>query len=247
MSKNNSGDMKLLDHLSELRKRLTVVVVVNFVVAMILFNNAGKIMKYLLIINPGMQLVYVSPSEPLLVYIELAFIFAIAICSPVTLYEIWAFVEKGLTKKEKALIVISLFFGLLCFVVGVIFCYFTVLPVTLQFFQRIVITEVESMVSIKSYASFVNMMLLSFGIVFEMPVMSYLLTKLEILKPEFLVKNRGICIVLIFIFAAIITPPDVISQMMLGIPMIILLEISIMVSKVVLKLNKNKVKDESIA
>lgn len=240
MKTNKTGDMRLFDHLSELRKRLSIVVIVNLVAALLLFNHADRIMQYLLRINPGMNLVYVSPSEPLLVYIQISFIFAIAICSPVTFYEIWAFIEKGLTKREKSAAIGALGFGLLCFVVGVYFCYMTVLPITLQFFKRIVIEEVASMVSIRSYASFVNMMLLAFGIVFEMPVLTFLLTKIGIVNPEFLIKNRGICIVLIFIFAAIITPPDVVSQLMMAIPMMILLQISTWVSQLVVKLDKNK-------
>ena len=110
-----------------------------------------------------------------------------------------------------------------------------VLPTTLEFFIRIAIEEISSMLSIKSYVSFVNTMLLSFGLVFEMPVVVFLFSKLGILKPEFLKKNRGIIIVAIFIFAAVITPPEVISQLMLGIPMVILMEFSILISTLVYK------------
>ena len=92
--------------------------------------------------------------------------------------------------------------------------------------------------------SFVNMMLLAFGLVFEMPVIIFLLSKLGIIKPAFLKKNRGIIIVAIFIFAAIITPPDVISQLMLGIPMIILLEFSILLSTIVYKKKNEEIEKE---
>jgi len=134
--------------------------------------------------------------------------------------------------------VISLIFGVICFLAGVAFCYFMVLPTTLGFFVRIAIEEVESMISVKSYISFINAMLLSFGAVFEMPVVVFLLTKLEILRPKFLKKNKGIMIVIIFIAAAIITPPDIVSQIMLGIPMVILLEISTKICEIVYKTNK---------
>ena len=202
---NNNNEIPLLEHLSELRRRLTIIVVANVVAAMLLFNTANKIMHYLLAINPGMQLVYISPSELLLVYIQISFMAALIVCSPINIYEVWAFLEKGLYKKEKVYILFSLFFGLVCFVVGVLFCYKVVLPITLQFFVRIAIDEVASMISVKAYASFVNMMLLSFGIVFEMPVIIYLLTKFGVIKPEILKKNRGVLIVLIFVFAAVIT------------------------------------------
>lgn len=235
---SNNENVSVMTHLDELRKRLTVIAAVNIGAAMLLFNKASIILDYFLAINPGMQLVYITPSELLGVYIQLAFIMAFVLCSPVTGYQIWAFVEKGLYDNEKKYIMISLAFGVVCFLAGVAFCYFMVLPTTLGFFVRIAIEEVESMISVKSYISFINAMLLSFGAVFEMPVVVFLLTKLEILRPEFLKKNKGIMIVIIFIAAAIITPPDIVSQIMLGIPMVILLEISTKICEIVYKTNK---------
>ena len=237
---SNKNELSLMGHLDELRKRCTVVAIANVVVAMLLFSRAGIIMDYLLAINPGMQLVYINPSELLIVYIQLSFIMALIICSPINIYEIWAFVEKGLYKKEKVYILATLFFGVICFVGGVLFCYFMVLPTTLQFFVRIAILEVSAMISVKSYVSFVNTMMLAFGAVFEMPVIVFLLAKLEILKPDFLKANRNIIIILIFVFAAIITPPDVVSQIMLAIPMLILLQISMFICTFVDKGNKKK-------
>ncbi len=231
-------ELTMFDHLDELRKRLTIIAFANISVAMLLFNQADRVMDYLLKVNPGMKLVYTTPSELLMVYIQLSFIMAFIVCSPVNIYQVWAFIEKGLYTHEKKYIMITLVLGVICFVAGVTFCYIVVLPTTLGFFMRIAIAEVESMISIKSYVSFVNVMLLSFGAVFEMPVVVYLLTKLEILKPEFLKKNRGLLIVAIFVVAAVITPPDVVSQTMLGIPMVLLLEISIAISTRVAKTNK---------
>ena len=237
--------MSLVDHLDELRKRLVIIVIVNFAAAVLLFGQTEFIMSYLLEVNPGMELVYTTPSELLTVYVQLAFILAITICSPVTVYEIWAFIEKGLYEKEKKAILFTLIFGVFFFILGVAFCYFMVLPTTLEFFIRIAIEEVSSMLSIKSYVSFVNMMLLAFGLVFEMPVVVFLFTKLGILKPDFLKKNRGLIIIGIFVFAAVITPPDVISQLMLGVPMVILMEFSIFVSSLVYKEKKKEEIEES--
>ena len=238
---NNSENITVMTHLDELRKRLTVIAAVNIGAAMLFFNKAADILDYFLAINPGMQLVYISPSELLGVYIQMAFIVAIVLCSPITTYQIWAFVKEGLYDHEKKYIILSLIFGVICFVTGVAFCYFMVLPTTLGFFVRIAIAEVESMISVKSYISFINAMLLAFGVVFEMPVLVFLLTKLDIIKPEVLKKNKGIIIVLIFVAAAIITPPDVVSQVMLGIPMVLLLEVSIFISTMVSKASKKKI------
>ncbi len=237
---NKKGNMSLFAHLDELRKRLTVIAVANIVAAAILFTKADFVLDYFLAINPGMQLVYINPSEMLVVKVQLSLIMAVVVCSPINIYEIWAFIEKGLYKREKFYILFTLILGVVFFVAGVAFCYFMVLPTTLNFFIRIATEDVSSMISIKSYVSFVNTMLLCFGAVFEMPVLVFLLSKLEILKPKFLKANRGVIIVAIFVVAAIITPPDIISQVMLAIPMILLLQISIFICVIVDKTNRKK-------
>ncbi|OON97223.1 MAG: twin arginine-targeting protein translocase TatC, partial [Candidatus Epulonipiscium fishelsonii] len=229
--KHDNDNMPLLEHLSELRNRLKIVVIVNLLAMIVSFQFSENIISYLLNLNPGMHLVYISPSELLMVYIQVSIIVALIVCSPVTLYQTWAFLEKGLKKHEKTYILISLLFGLICFIAGVCFCYIIVLPTMLEFFLRLEISEVTNMISISSYTSFINFMLLSFGIIFEMPVVIFILTKINIINTEFLEKNRGISIVIIFIAATIITPPDVVSQLMLGLPMVVLLQISIAISK----------------
>ena len=246
MSKNNQ-EMNLFGHLDELRKRLTVIAVVNLVASAVLFTKADFVLDYFLAINPGMELVFITPSELLVVYFQLSLIMALILCSPVTFYEIWAFVEKGLYRKEKIYISLTLVFGVIFFIGGVAFCYFMVLPTTLKFFMRIAISDVSSMISIKSYISFINTMLLCFGAVFEMPVLVFLLSKLEILTPDFLKKNRGLLIVVIFILAAVITPPDVVSQIMLAVPMILLLQLSIFICTIVYKTNRKKQTAETAA
>ncbi len=246
MSKNNQ-EMNLFGHLDELRKRLTVIAVVNLVASAVLFTKADFVLDYFLAINPGMELVFITPSELLVVYFQLSLIMALILCSPITFYEIWAFVEKGLYRKEKIYISLTLVFGVIFFIGGVAFCYFMVLPTTLKFFMRIAISDVSSMISIKSYISFINTMLLCFGAVFEMPVLVFLLSKLEILTPDFLKKNRGLLIVVIFILAAVITPPDVVSQIMLAVPMVLLLQLSIFICTIVYKTNRKKQTAETAA
>ena len=236
-------EMSLFGHLDELRKRLTVIVVVTLAVSAFLFTKADMVMDYFLAINPGMELVFITPSELLVVYVQLSLIMALIVCAPVNVYGVWAFVEKGLYKKEKIYILLTLIFGTIFFAAGVAFCYFMVLPTTLKFFMRIAIEDVTSMISIKSYVSFINTMLLCFGAVFEMPVLVFLLSKLEILKPQFLKANRGLFIIAIFILAAVITPPDVVSQLMLAVPMVLLFQLSTFVCVVVDKTNRKKHSD----
>ena len=142
--------------------------------------------------------------------------------------EAWEGIE-GLLKKEQFYVLISFFFGLAFFLAGALFCYYVVLPIILQFFSRIALEEIAPMVSIESYVSFCTTMLLSFGAAFELPVAVFLLSGLELLKPATLRRWHGVCILLIFIIAAIVTPPDVVSQVLLAVPMTGLLELSIAV------------------
>ena len=108
-------EMSLFGHLDELRKRLTVMVVVTLAVSAFLFTKAGMVMDYFLAINPGMELVFITPSELLVVYVQLSLIMALIVCAPVNVYEIWAFVEKGLYKKEKIYILTTLIFWCIIF------------------------------------------------------------------------------------------------------------------------------------
>lgn len=243
MAKVKTKDEKqltLLDHLAELRKRLAIVLLVNVIAMFVCYQFSDILIKYILNLNPGMSLIYISPSELFLVYIKISIIAAVVVCMPLTVTEIWLFVAKGLYKREKIYIVLSLIAGLFFFVGGVVFCYQVVLPFTLGFFMRITIEDIAPMISVEQFTSFINSMLVAFGVVFEMPVLIALLTKLEILKPKTLVKSHGILILVIFVVAAIITPPDVISQILLAVPMMILLELSIGVSMLVDRSNRKR-------
>lgn len=232
----------LVEHLAELRKRLIIIFVVNIGAAFICYQFMEVLIQYILNLNPGMEIVYLSPSELFMVYVKLAFTCAIVLCFPITVMEIWMFVAKGLLKKEKLYGMISLVSGVFFFIGGAVFCYFTVLPVTLQFFKRISLDSVDAMISIDSFVSFANTMLISFGAAFELPVVVFLLSQLEILKPATLKRMHGVLILVIFIVAAIVTPPDVVSQVLLAVPMVGLLELSIGVCWIVDKQKQKKFK-----
>lgn len=230
----------LVGHLAELRKRLIIVFAVNILAAFICFQYMETLINYILYLNPGMQLIYLTPSELFMVYVKLALTCAIVLCFPITIYQIWLFVSKGLFKKEKKYFFLSLFFGLFLFIAGVVFCYNVALPITLEFFMKFTLESVTATISIDSFVSFCNLMLVSFGLVFEMPILAFLLSAIGILKPDFMKRSHGVLILIIFIIAAIITPPDIISQVLLAIPMVLLLEISMGICYLVDKQKKSK-------
>lgn len=191
---------------------------------------------------------YITPSELFLVYVKLSITCGIIVSSPITLIQIWLFISKGLKIKEKIYIIGSLIIGIMFFVLGVVFCYVIVLPITINFFVKIAVPGINPMISVNSFVSFISTMIICFGVVFEMPVVIFLLSLIGIVKPETLIKKQPLIIIAIFVFAAFITPPDMISQLFLAIPMVLLFELSIGISFIVnlAKVKRKKKLEESL-
>ena len=227
---NSDKDMPITGHLDELRKRLTIVSVAHLIVMLLAFSRSGKILEKLMELNPQMHLIFVEPSEIMNVYIHIALVVAIGLCMPLTIYHLWAFVAKGLYDNEKKMVKIALALSFGFFLLGIIFAYKIVVPISLQFFTRIAIDQVSPMISVKSYISFILTLMLAMGVVFNIPSFAYLGTKLGILTPSFFNSYDKHLIVLIFILAAIITPPDVVSQCLIALPMVGLLKLSAFIS-----------------
>jgi sec-independent protein translocase protein TatC len=184
--------------------------------------------------------VYIAPQELFLVYMNVALVGAVVVCFPVLAYQVYAFCSPGLSGKERGYISGALIAGGLCFLVGVAFAYFISLPFMLRFLIQFTgEVDVAASISIQQYVSFLLTVFVIFGLVFELPVVSVLLTGLGLVKAEWLVKGRKVMIVIIFVLAAIITPPDIVSQIMVAIPMLALYEISIALSRVVGRARKS--------
>lgn len=247
--KKLSGEMGIIEHLSELRKRIFVIVVVFLTVTVVGFNFCDDLVALLVEKAKaiGYEMVYISPGELFTQYIRVAVVGGIVLSSPVILFETWFFIKPALMKNEKTIVFLSLMAGLMCFVLGALFAYFIVVPITLTFFMSVDSHQsVQATISIQNYISFVLTTLVTFGTVFEMPVVTILLSELGLLRTEWLTKSRKIVIVAIFIIAAIITPPDVVSQILVAIPMILLFEVSVLLSKIIRKRKKNNEEDEEL-
>ena len=239
----NDGSMSLSGHLRELRNRVAVCVVVLVLGFFGCLSIAGKLVTMLTDLGTAYQYnyVYIAPQELLLVYFNLALIGAVVITFPVLAYEAYAFCSPGLSRKERTSIALALLAGTLFFVIGVAFARFISVPFMLRFLIGFTTeVEVSASISIQEYVGFLMTVFLIFGAVFELPVISVLLTSLGVLRAEWLMKGRRVMIVLIFVLAAIITPPDIVSQIMVAVPMIGLYELSILLSRLVMKAKKKK-------
>ena len=250
--KNNKtpadGTMSLTGHLKELRNRLIICVVCLIVSFLVGLYFAPSLVEILTDIGRqyGYQFIYISPQELLLQQFSMAFLAGICITLPLILYHVWAFMQPGLKKNENALFLCALVFGLFFFILGVFFAYKIMLPFMLRFLITISTgTDIHASVSVANYLTFLKTIFIIFGIVFELPVVSVILTQLGLIKVAWMRKGRKFVIIIIFLVAAVITPPDVVSQVMVAIPMLGLYEISILICALLQKIRKPKMFDSN--
>lgn len=225
--------MTLLEHLDELRSRLLISLAAVLLCACLAFWKVKALVKYL-IIPPVDNLVFFSPAEAFSAYCKVAVFAGIILASPVILFQIWRFASAGLEMRERRTILFFLPFSIALFLCGAAFAFLAVIPWALKFLINFAGPELVPMISISKYLSFVVMLVLIFGVVFELPVAVVLSTKLGIINPGMLSRNRKYAIVVIFIAAAVLTPtPDAFTMMLMAVPMVGLYEVSIWLSKLV--------------
>lgn len=232
-SRDKERNLTLVEHLAELRNRIIYMAAV-FVAAVLLSYNFSEILVTDMIgIVPDISFVFISPAELLLSYIKIAVIIGLSVSSPFLIMQVWLFVSPGLEKKERRTMLFSLLFGGVFFILGAVFAYVVVLPLILEFFMGFQVEGIEEMISFSSYLSLIVNTVLSFGLIFELPSIMVIMTRFGIVKARFLRKNRKYIILVIFVVAAVLTPPDIISQTLLALPMILLFELGIFLSRIV--------------
>ena len=244
ISKKNNKKIFLSNHLIELRNRF---------IYFFLFFSVSFLISYLFIedifsfvINPfidsvdfkeNKRLIYTGLAEAFFSYLKLALVSAFIFSSPFFIYQIWAFVAPGLLKREKKIIFPFLFLIPLMFLLGFVFLYYFIIPIAWDFFIAFDTSGLEKSFTlelepkINEYISLTLKLAFAFGIAFQLPTAIFLLTILGLTSPNDLQKKRRFVIVIIFLISALITPPDIISQIGLAIPVICLYEFSIFISK----------------
>jgi sec-independent protein translocase protein TatC len=225
-----------LRHLEELRKRLISSAIAVGIGFAICYFFSERI--FLILIEPlkavmpeGDQLIFTALPEMFFAYLKVAFVSGILMASPYLFYQMWMFVAPGLYKQERSLVVPFVLASTLLFVGGALFGYFVVFPFGFKFFIGFSNEYVKALPSVKQYFGFALKLLFAFGVVFELPVIIFFLAKLGLVTTELLKKKRKYAILMTFVAAAILTPPDVITQCMMAGPLIILYEVGIIVSR----------------
>jgi sec-independent protein translocase protein TatC len=229
--------MPLVSHLEELKTRLVrvlIVVGIGFGVCYLFKDWTFRVITRPLVDAMPAQssLIFTGLPEAFFIHMKIAFFASLLLTAPYTLFEIWRFIAPGLYHNEKKVVFPFVFFSTLLFAGGVLFGYFIALPPAFAFFVSFSTDFLKPMISFREYLSLTITFLLAFGLCFEMPVFIFFLAKLGIVNAKMLAKQRRYAILVIFIVAAVLTPsPDVLSQVLMAIPMMFLYEVSIIVAK----------------
>ncbi len=226
--------MSVIEHITELRKRLVIIVVFFFIAVIGGFLLSGPIIKYLQHTDEAKSLTLNSfnLTDPLMVYMKFAFIIAFVITSPIILYQLWSFISPGLHEKERKVTLSYIPLSVFLFLLGLSFSYFILFPFVIDFMERISNDlDVNQVIGINEYFTFLIQLTLPFGLLFQLPVVIMFLTRLGIVTPMFLSKVRKYAYFVLLVIAALITPPELASHLMVSIPLFILYEISIWVSR----------------
>ena len=227
--------MTLLGHLSEMRRRLARMVIMVILGFIACYGVAEPVYAWLSeplqsALPDGSKLIYTSPQGAFFVYLKVALVSSIFVTSPFSFYQIWAFIAPGLYREEKQAVAPLAFFSAFFFLAGASFCYFLVFPLAFRFFMGFSTDVIVPMISVEEYLSFALKLLIAFGLVFEMPLFAHFLARLGVLSPDMMRRKRKYAVLLIFIAAAILTPPDVFSQCLMAAPMLLLYEVSVWVA-----------------
>ncbi len=235
-SDKNNKQETLLSHLFELRSRLLWVVGSVFAVFLCLFPFANKLYSYLAgplmaHLPEGSSMVAIDVASPFLTPFKLVFLISIVLAIPIILYHAWAFIAPGLYSNEKRLVFPLLVSSSVLFYVGMAFAYFIVFPLMFGFFTRVAPQGVAVMTDIGRYLDFVLKIFIAFGVAFEVPIVTLVLVKIGVTTPQQLASKRPYVIVAAFVVGMFLTPPDVISQILLAFPVWLLFELGLVLSR----------------
>ncbi len=216
-------------HLEELRNRLFKALVVFVLATTIAWNFIDPVISF--IVRPVGRIIFTSPPEAFNARMTLSMIAGLLLALPVILYQLWQFISLGLTREERKYAKVFGPLSLIFFFSGILFGYFIMLPISLNFLMSFSSAWMVPMITVDKYISFVGTILVSSGVTFELPLILAFLARIGIATPQFLREKRRYAIVIILIVAAVLTPPDVVSQIILTIPLLILYELGIFFSQ----------------
>jgi sec-independent protein translocase protein TatC len=226
----------ILTHLNELRGRLKIAIIAYLIGVMVLMNFSGTVFDFIAsplraALPEGTPLVFLNAPDVFFTYLKIALVLSIFVTAPITFYQFWAFVAPGLYRRERQLFSGYFFASLLLLFAGGAFAFYVVFPLIFKFFIGFSTEHIQAMPAVKEYLTLVLKLLFAFGLSFEIPIIVLVLVRLGLVGIEALKAKRRYVIVWAFILAAILTPPDIISQVLLAFPMLLLYEVGILMAR----------------
>ena len=242
--------MTLMEHLGELRVRLVRCCIGVGLAFCLTYSFAEELFRALCqpVVNalpPGSKLIFTALPEAFFVHLQVGLVAAIFVACPYIFYQIWCFISPGLYEEEKKYMLPIAGFSALFFITGAAFCYFIVFPFAFTFFMGYASESIAAMPSLKEYLGFALKLLIAFGLIFEMPLFAFFLARMGVITATMMRSVRRYAVLVIFIVAAILTPPDVISQLLMAMPMLVLYEFSIAVAAAFGKKPKKDMAEET--
>lgn len=231
----NPKELTVIEHIEELRKRLFICAVFFVLALIVSFYFAKPIIRFIQISEEAQELTLnaFKVGDPLTVYLEVTFIVATIITSPIILYQLWAFITPGLHEMERKATLKYIPYAFLLFIGGLAFGYFILFPNVLHFMMTLSNDlDIQQTIGINEYFSFLFKLVVPFGLIFELPVVMLFLARLGILNPQLMVKFRKYSYFVLFVIAVLVAPPDIISYIMISIPLFVLYEVSIIIARI---------------
>ncbi|MDX8407656.1 MAG: twin-arginine translocase subunit TatC [Mariprofundaceae bacterium] len=228
----SEAGQNIITHLKELQSRLRLSLIVYLIGVAVLMNWSEPVFEFMAepMLNAlpgGTSMVFLNAPDVFFTYLKIALLLSLFATSPISFYQIWSFVAPGLYSNEKQLFRLVVISSVLLFLAGGAFAYFIVFPLVFTFFLGFATEHIQALPAVKEYLSLFLKLMFAFGLSFEIPIVLTLLARLQIVSAAGLAEKRRFVIVWMFIFAAILTPPDIISQVLLAVPMLILFEIGL--------------------
>jgi len=237
----------LLSHLRELRKRLKIAAVAYLIGVAVLMNFSDVVFNFISMplrdaLPPGTPLIFLNAPDVFFTYLKIALVLSIFVTAPITFYQVWVFVAPGLYQHER-----HAFSGYFIASIGLLFtggafAFYVVFPLIFEFFLGFSTDTIQAMPAVKEYLTLVLKLLFAFGLSFQIPIIVMILVRLDLVQVATLADKRRYVIIWAFIFAAILTPPDIISQTLLALPMMLLYEVGILLAK--MKNDKKPIVDD---
>jgi sec-independent protein translocase protein TatC len=232
--------LTITEHLSELRRRIIFILISVAVTSAGAYYFIDEILNFVTQAGGIEDFVFISPTEAFFVIIKLSLLTGLMGAMPFIFYQVWKYIGVALKKKERKYLIYFGPLSYLLFLIGAAFAFRGVLPLGIKFLLSFSKQNITPLITLNAYISFLGKMITAFGLMFELPVVILFLSKIGVVTPKTLKKGRKYAIVVIFVLAAFLTPPDVISQIMLAVPVLAMYEISIWICIVVTKKKEKK-------